>query len=88
MLFLLFSLPYLLHILFQLRAKCEKLLIQPTSVDKIPLAVTVTAITSTDLPKQLTRLALPRSSVASCSADVWVIPVHLTVTSTSGLPAD
>lgn len=88
MLFLLFSLPYLLLTLFQPSTKCEKLLIQPTTVDKTLLAVTVTAITSTDLLKQLTRLALPSSSIASCSADVWVIPVHLTVTSTSGLPAD
>lgn len=82
--FIQFSLPTLFC------SKCKKFLIQPTFqptlLDKTLLAVTVTVITSTYLLKQVTRLLfLP---IASCSADIWVNPVHLMVISTSGLSAD
>lgn len=85
--FIQFSLPNLFC------SKCKKFLIQPTFqptlLDKTLLAVTVTVITSTYLLKQVTRLSfLPSSSIARCSADVWVNPVHLMVISTSGLSAD
>lgn len=68
--------------------KCRKSLIQPAPVDTTVLALTAMVITSTNLLKQVARRALPSSCVASCSADVWVIPSHLMVASASVLPAD
>lgn len=86
--FIQFSLPHLLIILFHLSTTCKKSLIQPSPVDTTLLAATAMVITSTNLLKQVTRRSLPSSCVASCSADVWVIPSHLMVTSGSVIPAD